>query len=157
VLKAQQSAETAAAPVSPQIATARKIFISNAGIDSTSLPAFKKAGEPDQPYNRFYAAMKSWGRYELVTTPADADLVFEVRFTTPLIGCNELNGFQSQFGLTILDTKTHFRLWTITELVKGANRKPAWDKNFSDAVTNLVDDVRKLVPQPAGSTNSPSK
>ena len=31
-------------------------------------------------YNEFYAAMKSWGRYELVSSPADADMVFEIRF-----------------------------------------------------------------------------
>ena len=33
------------------------------------------------PYNRFSAAMKSWGRYELVASPAEAGLVFEIRFT----------------------------------------------------------------------------
>lgn len=27
------------------------------------------SGGPDRLYNEFYAAMKSWGRYELVSTP----------------------------------------------------------------------------------------
>ena len=42
-------------------------------------------GGSNEPYNRFYAAMKSWGRYELVASPADADWVFEIRFTAPLV------------------------------------------------------------------------
>ena len=45
-----------------QIITAKKVFISNGGVDSAALAAFKRAGDANEPYNRFYAAMKSWGR-----------------------------------------------------------------------------------------------
>jgi hypothetical protein len=63
--------QVVAAPVPIQILTGKKLFVSN-GI-STATPDV-----PNLPYNEFYADMKAWGRYELVATPADADLVFEV-------------------------------------------------------------------------------
>ncbi|MGC2793613.1 MAG: hypothetical protein WA899_16430, partial [Candidatus Sulfotelmatobacter sp.] len=79
-VSAQQSKETAPAPVPAQIAAAQKVFISNAGGASleTVIDETVFNGGPDRPYNQFYAAMKSWGRYEVVSTPADADLVFEI-------------------------------------------------------------------------------
>lgn len=73
-----------------QIASGKKVFVSNAGLDVVSLTLFRKAGDPDQPYNDFYAAMKNGGHYELVTTPADADLVFEIRFTAPIASTDKV-------------------------------------------------------------------
>ena len=51
-----------AAPVPAQVITAKKVFVSNGGVDRQALAAFKRAGDTNEPYNRFYAAMKSWGR-----------------------------------------------------------------------------------------------
>ena len=45
---------------------------------------FRKLDDVNQPYNAFYAAMKEWGKYTLVVSPAEADLVFEIRFNAPL-------------------------------------------------------------------------
>lgn len=67
---------TATAPTPVAIQTAKRVFLGNAGVDSSSYPAFQRSGDINQPYNWFYAAMKNWGRYQLVGTPAEADLVF---------------------------------------------------------------------------------
>ena len=75
VLGAQATKVTAAAPIPAQIGAARKVFIANDGADLAGQAVFKRAGEPEAAYNHFYAAMQAWGRYELVSTPADADLV----------------------------------------------------------------------------------
>jgi hypothetical protein len=107
----QQSAESLAAPVPAQIFTGKKVFVANAGTYSGVAADFKKDGEPGRPYNRLYAAMKSWGRYELVTAPTDADMVFEIRFS-------DMPGGGSELNLAILAAKTHFRSWTFTELVQ---------------------------------------
>jgi hypothetical protein len=40
--------------------------------------------------------------------------------------------------LTILDTKTHFILWTITEPVESAILAKTWGKNFDHGISNLV-------------------
>ena len=49
--------------------------------DQSRYEAVSYSGGPDRAYNEFYAAMKTWGRYELVAAPRDADLVFEIRLT----------------------------------------------------------------------------
>ena len=56
-LLAQTASVMPAAPLPSQILTAKKVFISNAD-----------AGTMDN-YNQFYAAIKTWGRYELVSAP----------------------------------------------------------------------------------------
>ncbi len=148
-MQAQLPNPTPAAPVPAQIITGNTAFISNAGMDSISLFVFRNAGNPDQPYNEFYAAMKSWGRYKLVANPADADLVFEIRFTAPITDFGKVTTYDPQLDLTILDAKTHFTLWSLTEPVKGAMRKETWEKNVTQGTTNLINDLKKLSAPPA--------
>ena len=132
---AQQAAGMAApAPVPSQIVTAHKVFVSNEGYDSIAREAFERAHQRNRPYNDFYAAMKNWGRYELVTSPADADLVFAIRFSAPIVNCDKLTSFAPQLQLTILDARTHFALWSMMDPVQGAYRKNTWDKNFTKAL-----------------------
>jgi hypothetical protein len=76
-LVAQQAAPVAVAPVPALLLDAKKIFISNAGADSGPFP-HPFTGDPDRAYNEFYANAVSWGRYEVVATPGEADLVFEI-------------------------------------------------------------------------------
>lgn len=140
------------APVPAQIIAAKKIFISNAESEDALFPGMFSGG-PDRPYNQFYAAMKTWGRYELVSAPAEADLVFEIRFVAPIGAVSVTNGsggssHDPQFKLAILDTKTHFSLWSLTEHVHSAFLHSTHDKNFDQALTNLVDDVKVLNGQP---------
>ena len=99
--------------------------------------------------------MKSWGRYELVDAPSDADLVFTIRFIAPLTDCGKVTAYSSQLELTILETKSHFLLWTVAEPVEGAFRKTTWEKNFGQGITNLLDDLKKLSGQPAAKIQDP--
>jgi hypothetical protein len=147
-LQAQQPNGAPAAPVPAPIITGKTAFISNAGMDSMSVAVFRNAGDPDQPYNDFYAAMKSWGRYKLVANPADADLVFEIRFTAPITDFGKVTTYDPQLDLTILDAKTHFTLWSLTEPVNGAMRKETWEKNVARGMTNVMNDLKKLSAQP---------
>lgn len=56
--------------------------------------------------------MKIWGHYELASTPADADLVLEIRFTDATVREKTFNGTsigsvdEPEFRLVILDPKT---------------------------------------------------
>jgi len=150
-----QSASDAPAPVPGQIRTAKKIFISNLGADAISAPVFRKEGEVDKTYNHFYAAMKAWGRYALVDNPDDADQVFEIRFITSLSGTGKIDSFTPQLVLTIVDSKTHFTLWTVAEPVEGAFLKSTWDKNFNRGISNLMDDLKALT-APGGAALQPA-
>jgi len=150
ILIAQQAKDvpTTPAPVPVQIATAKKVFISNFGIDSTSLAkVFEREGGQLLPYNRFYAAMKDWGRFELVSSPAEADLIFEIRFRTPYQDTPQLE-------VAILDAKTHFTLWRIIEKVDAPMRISKWGDNFEQGMNRLMDDLKKLAAPPASTANA---
>jgi hypothetical protein len=145
LLNAQKSKEPATAPVPAQIAAARKVFISNAGGESfeTVIDQTVFDGGPDRPYNQFYAALRDWGRCELVSSPADADLVLEISWTLsdtglrlPVLG---------QLRLVVIDPKTHVTLWNLTEYVRGAMLLGNRDKNFDQAMTTVVNRLKILM------------
>ncbi len=97
---------------------------------------------------------------ELVATPADAELVFEISFTIPFGGGNIYSGSGAtpvsnrtvtdpHFRLAILDLKTHVLLWTFTEHVQSALLQGNRDKNFDQAMAALVNDIRNVAGQRA--------
>ncbi len=136
-LFAQAPVVAPAAPLPSQILTAKKVFISNAGGDFDSN---LWSGTPDRTYNEFYAAVRSWGRYELVPTPGEADMVLDIRLEgTPLP--------YARFRLVLLDPKTHIALWTLSENFVGAGAKKSRDKKFEDAINNLANDLKTLTAQ----------
>jgi len=77
----------------------------------------QRAGDAEEPYNQFYAAVKSSGKFEIVGTPSDAELVLEIR-SAPNFQHRKVDTYQPLVTLAILDSKTHFILWTITEPVE---------------------------------------
>ena len=137
-LESQQPTE--AAPIPQQILVAKRVFVSNAPGDVDSGFDFYSGG-PARIYNQFYAAMKTWGQFDLVSTPADADLVFEVSFRFPYQG-------QDQLRLIIVDPKTRVPLWWFVETADVGLRKSVRDKKFDQAVARLVGDVKNLVAPP---------
>jgi hypothetical protein len=138
ISEAQQAPNAPPAPVPVQILTGKKLFISNGDGDEIF-------NVPNLTYNEFYAAVKSWGRYDLVATPADADLVFEVRFvisTAPTL------------RLVILDPKTHVVLWHVVEGVEGWAREATGRKNFNLGIVTLVEELKMLAAHDLPSTNT---
>lgn len=144
VLSAQQTKGAAPAPVPPQIAAAQTVFIANAGGASldTVIDQTVFDGGPDRPYNDFYASMKSWGHYQIVASPASADLIFEISWVLsdtglklPVLGL---------LRLLIIDPKTHITLWNITEYVRGAPLLGNRDKNFVSAMNTVISRMRLL-------------
>jgi hypothetical protein len=142
-------------PVPAPITAAQKIFIANGGMDAFSLQAFEEIGlNGTDAYDSLYAAVKSWGNYQLVASPTDADLVLSVRFTAPLVGENGGWAFervlantrwQFQTEVTIYDAKSHFAVWTLTQPVRPANLKGTWRKNIADADAALAGDLKTLL------------
>ena len=142
-----------AAPVPDQITSARKIFISNGG-ENCSDPD-RLAGTPNITFNQFYAGMKTWGRYQIVSRPADADLVFEITFECPLsLGpASQANAYDSRVRLHILDPKTDVILWTITEHAEEAYLKKTKETNLVSAVSAVVTALKTLTSPGAATTN----
>ena len=114
-------------------------------------------------YNQFYAALKSWGRYELVSTPANCDVVFEIQFTDATTGGKVFKGDtigpadEPKFRLAIVDPKTHVVLWAFIEHVEWANLQGHRDKNFDEALAKVVNDVKALAEQPVPSAANAQK
>jgi hypothetical protein len=155
-LAADQAKPAPPAPIPAQILEAKKVFVANAGGDDPSPDDPELSGDPDRAYNQFYAAMKTWGRYELVSAPADADLWFEIRFTMPPATRAVFKGdtvgtapFDPQVRLVIRDPKTNAILWGFTEHVAWAILKGNRDKNFDLALARIVSDVQRLAQQSA--------
>ena len=160
VLAAQQPSQMPPAPIPVQILTAKKVFVANAGVDQPSYPEPIFSGGPDRAYDGLFAALKTWGRYELVGAPSGADLLFEIGLT---VGPGYLSRgsaayYDARFRLAIRDPKTNAALWALHEQAEPAILQGNRDKNFDQALARMVSEVKKLTAPstaPAGDPNKP--
>jgi len=149
---AQQPPNAADGPVPPAIRTAKTIFVSNAGADSGLFPE-PFSGDPSRGYTQFYSELKASGQFDLVSDPANADLVLELPLTAPYGPTNgsKQNGASDplpMFRLVIFDRKTHYMLWTLTESVEIAILQKTHDRNFDNALMALVDEFEAIASKP---------
>ena len=156
--QSQQQLDVPAAPIPPAIFSAKKVFISNAGADSGLFP-HPFSGSQERVYNQFYAAMQNWGRYDLVGDPNEGDLVFEIRLSAPNGPTNpdKAKGASDPLPiarLEILDRKSHYVLWTVTESVSIAWFQKSHDRNLDDALSALLVSVQKLAKSAPASTSA---
>jgi len=141
------------APVPTQIAAAHTVFLVNNGTDTNFPLAASDA------YNQVYAALQAWGHFQLVSSPDQADLVFQLRGIAPITGVyGDRTGAYAinspAFQLAIKDPKTNVTLWTINSPVEVAGNKAARAHWLDIAVTNLVSRVKVLANQPLNETET---
>lgn len=156
---AQGKKATEPAPIPAQILTAKRVFIANGGGDESRNEAASYSGGPDRAYSEFYGAMKTWGRYELVAAPGDADLVFEIRLTVfqlqrERVLTDNSPESDSQFRIIIRDAKIHQTLWGLTEHAQGAVLQSNRDKNFEQALAAIVAEVQRIAGPAASSAKN---
>jgi len=138
---------TPTAPIPSQILQAQAIFLANFASD----PNFPI--DQTKAYNDIYAALQAWGRYRLVSSPEQADLVFQLRDIAPI---TDVTGNRAgvysltspAFQLTVLDPKSNIALWTITSPVTLAGKNKVFAHWVSIAETNLVSRVKVVAGQP---------
>lgn len=144
-LNAQQ-AKVGAAPLPPQVLNAHTVFIANGG-GSNYFDIFR--GGPNRAYNTFYKDMKKANRYELVSSPEEADVIFEIRAIAPGVsGTNDIVSYNPQVILTIRDPKTNVVLWTESANVRASGTKNRRDRQFDMSVAVLVDKLAQVTGQP---------
>jgi hypothetical protein len=128
--------------------TAKKIFISNGGEE----PGSNAKGHA---YDQFYAAMKKFGRYEIVDSPSESDVVFEIRATVHSQVSSGNTVLITYLNLTILDPKTRIVLWTKAEdlccgfSLKNTNLSDSFDKGMKKIMRDVEDLADQPAPRPA--------
>lgn len=141
-----------AAPIPTQIGAGKRVFVSNMGGECQNFnsPGFNfGTGQPlrhgqvsaavPTAYDGLYSALKGWGRFELVLTPSDADLVFQIR-----VVCPSIKEGHPVLELQIVDPKTRIALWGFSENADPAELQKNRDTNFERALTRLTQDLRGL-------------
>jgi hypothetical protein len=142
-------AATAALPIPPAILNAKTVFLSNGGADGGLFPE-PFSGDPNRAYFSLYSQLASAHLFQLVADPAEADLVMEIHLAAP----NAPKDMNKQLGsadplpylrLVIYDRRSQFPLWIITEPIQWAMLQKTHDRNFDDALSNVVDDIQNVI------------
>lgn len=153
-----------------QIATARRVFVSNGGATTYGAESYvaltKYDGGPNRAYDELYAGLQHVDRFELVGAPSQADIVISVRFSNPTVtkqgGDLEYDpvlGYVNpgatlvhdpQITLTIVDPATRIELWSITEHVEPGRSRADDNAKFDQAIARLVADTRRLTAATSG-------
>lgn len=134
--------------VPSQLKSGRTVFLSNAGADAGLFP-HPFSGTQDRAYGYVYTALQKDGRFTLVGTPQEADLVFELKLDAPAgsISGNKQQGTEDAlptFRLTIIERQSHYTLWTLAQTVYKANLQKTHDKNFDDALDLLLTELKAV-------------
>jgi hypothetical protein len=132
---------------------AHAIFLVNNGADQNFPLSAQDA------YNKVYSALQAWGHYELVSSPDQADLVFQLHDIAPVTGIyGDRAGTYAvsspAFRLAIKNPHTNVTLWTINSPVQVAGHKAARTRQLNIAVTNLVSRVKVLANEPLSETET---
>ncbi len=136
-LAGQQASDPPAAPIPAAILTAKKVFISNASGETLA-----GVGLQDLTYNEFYSEIKSSGRYDLGSSPADADLVFEIRYAAEVGQGGPFYTFY--FRVSVLDPKTRVILWAFCEHFPHSTKKLKGRALFDQTMSKVVNDLKGL-------------
>jgi hypothetical protein len=132
------------APLPAVVITAQKVFLTN-------------GGGSDLGYDAFYAAMKNWGKYQIVGSPEEADLIVELAYrvehggtrvwssTNTYNGTTQVHSAQivdPQLVLTIYDAKSKNSLWSTTDHRRLARREKNREKETINSAERLVDELK---------------
>ena len=142
------------APVPSPILTAKKVFVANGGEVRNFSGNMDLHGDPNQAYDKFYAAMKTWGKYALVSAPSDSDLVLQI--SVDLFTVGDLS--YHVLTLEIVDSPTRIRIWKLSERVKfagGRNASENENKYLDESIKKVLNDLKALS-QPPAENNAPT-
>jgi hypothetical protein len=132
------------APLPAIVVSAKKIFLTNGGGSNLA-------------YDTFYSEMKNWGKYEIVGSPENADLIFEISYhvehngtrvwstSNTYDGTTQVHSAQlidPQLVLTIYDARTKNSLWETVDHRRLARREKNREKETSNSAQRLVDELK---------------
>ncbi|MGF7179922.1 hypothetical protein [Tunturiibacter psychrotolerans] len=146
-----------------QVTAAKKIFLSNAGVDhgfNQIIP-----GGPNVTYDELYASLKQWGYFQLVDSPSQADLIFEIGSSTIVheyiikpggnanIASDTTEAYIPTLTLSIFEASTHDPVYSIVMPAGLGSNKAKTAIAFTQSIGVLTDKVKALVAVPAPPQN----
>ena len=134
----EPTADPPAAPLPTALASAKKLFLGNAG-DQDNADCLRA-------YDDLYAVLKGMAHYQLVGDPSASDLVLELHYEFSFgAGVNGGANTPRQFRIVLLDPKTHIVLWTLVERTNYAALERNRNKNLDEVVGVLAQDLDQLL------------
>lgn len=138
------------APLPAVIVNAQKVFLTN-------------GGGSDLAYDTFYSDMKTWGKYQIVGSPDQADLIIELAYrvehggtrvwssSNSYDGTTHVHSMQivdPQLVLTIYDAKSKNSLWSTIDHRRLARREKNREKETINSAERLVEELKARVSIP---------
>lgn len=145
------------APLPSAIANAKTVFLSNGGGNSLA-------------YDAFYNAVKTWGRFEVVGSPDDAQLIVELAYrvedggtrtwtttngtatsygnTTNYSGGTQVHSVRvpdPQLVLTIYDAKSKMSLWSTVDHRRLARLEKNREKETVNSAERIVEELKDRI------------
>jgi hypothetical protein len=135
------------APLPAVIVNAQKVFLTNGGGSNLA-------------YDSFYSNMKSWGKYQIVGSPEQADLIIELAYrvehggtrvwssNNTYDGTTQVHSAQivdPQLVLTIYDAKSKNSLWSTIDHRRLARREKNREKETINSAERLVEELKARV------------
>ena len=141
------------APLPAAVVHARKVFLLNG---QTTAEALTKNGNI-LAFDTFYSDMKSWGKYELVDSPKDADIVIELQYrpysegarsfgvynpSTETVTTHSVTTSGADFALVIYEAKSRDELWSVSDSCGFARLVKNQQKEVIKSIGRLVDGLK---------------
>jgi len=136
--------DIAPAPLPTVIVNAHKVFLTN-------------GGGSDLAYDAFYSEMKNWGKYQVVGSPDEAELIIELAYrvehggtrvwssSNTYDGTTQVHSAQitdPQLVLTIYNAKSKNSLWSTIDRRRLARRKKNREKETINSAERLVEELK---------------
>src|SRR5579872_124380 len=145
VLVAKTKKDIPAAPLPAIVVNAQNAFLTN-------------GGGSDLAYDAFYAKMREWGKYNIVGSPEEADLIIELAYrvehggtrvwssTNTYDGTTQVHSAQivdPQLVLTIYDAKSKNSLWSTIDHRRLARREKNREKETINSAERIADELKE--------------
>ena len=141
------------APLPAAVVHARKVFLLNGQTTSEGLTKNGNA----LAFDTLYADVKRWGKYELVDSPKDADIVIELQYRPYSAGSRSFGIYNpathtvqsrsvttpgADFALVIYEAKSKEQLWSVSDACGLARLVKNQQKEVIKSVGRLVEGLK---------------
>ena len=137
----------------------------------------KQSGGSEVPYNVFVGGMEGWGRYVVVDTAEQADIIIDIkspdddRSAHPAsdsktkvnsggrADATTMSNYDAPIRVVVSDAHTHLTLWAASDQPKGGFRARAREEHIVESAQRLLAKFRERVEPttPAEKSEPPSK